>query len=309
MAYLHQGHARYPMRLGHEWCGVVTAVGAGVDGGWLGRRVTGDTMIGCGHCRRCLTGRHHRVRGPLRDRHPARFRRRAGRAAAGARLALLRCPTPSTTPPARWSSRAATRCGRSGRGLSPRDRRSGTRHRHDRACSVARSPGPRGAEVHLLGRRRPSLRSPRPGLRRRLGPRRPAGAGLRRRHRRVQRGRICPRSRSTWSSRAAGRLHRAGRARRAWSTPAPGRSKTSPPSASWPSARHGRGHRALRRRRCRSAPVVAATVGLAEPPTCWPANGPRLRGDGPKMHIDPACFPHSLRALKAPSSLVGAPEK
>jgi len=22
MAYLHQGHARYPMRLGHEWCGV-----------------------------------------------------------------------------------------------------------------------------------------------------------------------------------------------------------------------------------------------------------------------------------------------
>ena len=31
MAYLHQGHATYPMRLGHEWCGVVSAVGAGVD--------------------------------------------------------------------------------------------------------------------------------------------------------------------------------------------------------------------------------------------------------------------------------------
>ncbi len=59
MAYLHQGHAAYPMRLGHEWCGVVAAVGAGVDEGWLGRRVTGDTMLGCGHCRRCRTGRHN----------------------------------------------------------------------------------------------------------------------------------------------------------------------------------------------------------------------------------------------------------
>ncbi len=26
---------------------------------WLGRRVTGDTMIGCGHCERCAAGRHH----------------------------------------------------------------------------------------------------------------------------------------------------------------------------------------------------------------------------------------------------------
>jgi threonine dehydrogenase-like Zn-dependent dehydrogenase len=38
---------------------VVTATGPGVDESWLGRRVTGDTMIGCGHCRRCLAGRHH----------------------------------------------------------------------------------------------------------------------------------------------------------------------------------------------------------------------------------------------------------
>jgi threonine dehydrogenase-like Zn-dependent dehydrogenase len=59
MAYLHQGHARYPMRLGHEWCGMVSAVGDGVDPAWLGRRVTGDTMLGCGRCQRCLTGRHH----------------------------------------------------------------------------------------------------------------------------------------------------------------------------------------------------------------------------------------------------------
>jgi threonine dehydrogenase-like Zn-dependent dehydrogenase len=59
MAYLHQGHAGYPMRLGHEWCGVVSAVGSGVDAAWLGRRVTGDTMIGCGHCSRCTSGRHN----------------------------------------------------------------------------------------------------------------------------------------------------------------------------------------------------------------------------------------------------------
>jgi len=59
MAYLHQGHATYPMRLGHEWCGMVASVGDGVDAGWVGRRVTGDTMLGCGLCDRCLDGRQH----------------------------------------------------------------------------------------------------------------------------------------------------------------------------------------------------------------------------------------------------------
>ncbi|MFJ9535637.1 zinc-binding dehydrogenase [Streptomyces sp. NPDC101225] len=59
MAYLHQGHCAYPMRPGHEWAGRVSAVGAGVDPAWTGRRVTGDTMLGCGTCRRCLRGRQH----------------------------------------------------------------------------------------------------------------------------------------------------------------------------------------------------------------------------------------------------------
>lgn len=59
MAYLHQGHASFPIRLGHEWMGVVSSVGAGVDESWLGRRVTGDTMLGCGSCRRCTDGRQH----------------------------------------------------------------------------------------------------------------------------------------------------------------------------------------------------------------------------------------------------------
>src|SRR4030095_2116863 len=48
MAYLHSGHASYPMRLGHEWAGTVSAIGGGVEPGWLGRRVVGDTMLGDG---------------------------------------------------------------------------------------------------------------------------------------------------------------------------------------------------------------------------------------------------------------------
>ncbi|MFJ4782061.1 zinc-binding dehydrogenase [Streptomyces sp. NPDC088794] len=59
MAYLHQGHCAYPLRLGHEWAGRVAAVGAGVDPVWVGRRVMGDTMLGCGVCRRCRRGHQH----------------------------------------------------------------------------------------------------------------------------------------------------------------------------------------------------------------------------------------------------------
>ncbi|MEV6342928.1 alcohol dehydrogenase catalytic domain-containing protein [Actinoplanes sp. NPDC051851] len=59
MSYLHTGQASYPLRPGHEWSGTVIATGPGVDPSWHGRRVTGDTMIGCGDCRRCLAGRHH----------------------------------------------------------------------------------------------------------------------------------------------------------------------------------------------------------------------------------------------------------
>ncbi len=59
MSYLRSGATTYPVRPGHEWSGVVTGVASDVDGDWLGRRVTGDTMIGCGRCHRCLSGRHH----------------------------------------------------------------------------------------------------------------------------------------------------------------------------------------------------------------------------------------------------------
>ena len=59
LAYFAQGKTGFPLRPGHEWCGVVSALGAGVDPGWLGVRVTGDTMLGCGHCVRCCAGRGH----------------------------------------------------------------------------------------------------------------------------------------------------------------------------------------------------------------------------------------------------------
>ncbi|AUS80716.1 alcohol dehydrogenase [Actinoalloteichus sp. AHMU CJ021] len=59
MQYLRDGHAHYPLRLGHEWTGTVAAVGTGVDEAWVGRRVVGDTMLGCRACDRCRRGRRH----------------------------------------------------------------------------------------------------------------------------------------------------------------------------------------------------------------------------------------------------------
>jgi threonine dehydrogenase-like Zn-dependent dehydrogenase len=59
MQYLREGLTTYPVRIGHEWMGTVSAVGEGVDHRWVGRRVTGDTMLGCGRCRRCRGGYHH----------------------------------------------------------------------------------------------------------------------------------------------------------------------------------------------------------------------------------------------------------
>jgi 2-desacetyl-2-hydroxyethyl bacteriochlorophyllide A dehydrogenase len=59
LAYFAQGKIGFPIRPGHEWAGVVSELGTGVDPGWLGARVTGDTMLGCGQCPRCTAGRGH----------------------------------------------------------------------------------------------------------------------------------------------------------------------------------------------------------------------------------------------------------
>src|SRR6201992_2747248 len=59
MVYLRTGEAHYPVRIGHECCGRVTRAGDEAGAAWVGQRVTGDTMLGCGHCRRCRSGRQH----------------------------------------------------------------------------------------------------------------------------------------------------------------------------------------------------------------------------------------------------------
>lgn len=59
MAYFDQGHTHFPIILGHEWTGRVVAVGDGTDESWIGRRIVGETMLGCGECKFCAAGRGH----------------------------------------------------------------------------------------------------------------------------------------------------------------------------------------------------------------------------------------------------------
>ena len=59
MAYIEQGFTHFPIRLGHEWTGRVVAVGDPADEAWIGKRITGDTMLGCGRCEYCRAGRQH----------------------------------------------------------------------------------------------------------------------------------------------------------------------------------------------------------------------------------------------------------
>jgi len=57
MAYIGEGKTHFPLRPGHEWVGRVRSVGPDAEVSWVGRRVTADTMLGCGTCRFCLGGR------------------------------------------------------------------------------------------------------------------------------------------------------------------------------------------------------------------------------------------------------------
>ncbi|WP_395638683.1 zinc-binding dehydrogenase [Pseudolysinimonas sp.] len=59
MSYIEDGYTHFPIRLGHEWTGRVTATGSLDDADWIGKRVTGDTMLGCGKCDYCRRGVHH----------------------------------------------------------------------------------------------------------------------------------------------------------------------------------------------------------------------------------------------------------
>jgi len=51
-----------PMAVGHEFAGVIEAVGSEVRGLRPGDRVSGEGHITCGHCRNCRAGRRHLCR-------------------------------------------------------------------------------------------------------------------------------------------------------------------------------------------------------------------------------------------------------
>ena len=64
--FISNGQATYPIRLGHEWSGVVEKVGRSVTTLKPGDRVVGDNYVSCGVCPACqkkdynnCTGRHH----------------------------------------------------------------------------------------------------------------------------------------------------------------------------------------------------------------------------------------------------------
>lgn len=51
-----------PMPVGHEFFGIIEAVGREVRGLSVGERVSGEGHITCGHCRNCRAGRRHLCR-------------------------------------------------------------------------------------------------------------------------------------------------------------------------------------------------------------------------------------------------------
>jgi threonine 3-dehydrogenase len=53
---------KVPMTIGHEFVGVVEAVGGEVSGLRPGDRVSGEGHVTCGHCRNCRAGRRHLCR-------------------------------------------------------------------------------------------------------------------------------------------------------------------------------------------------------------------------------------------------------
>ncbi len=54
--FVRDGLIKYPVRIGHEWSGVVAAVGSEITDFALGDRVVGDNAVGCGVCNHCRSG-------------------------------------------------------------------------------------------------------------------------------------------------------------------------------------------------------------------------------------------------------------
>jgi len=59
-SHIYRGHnpfARYPRVIGHEFYGLINAVGEGVSPSRIGERVAVDPVISCGHCYPCSVGK------------------------------------------------------------------------------------------------------------------------------------------------------------------------------------------------------------------------------------------------------------
>lgn len=59
-SHIYRGHnpfAKYPRVIGHEFFGVIDAVGEGVADKAIGQRVSVDPVISCGHCYPCSVGK------------------------------------------------------------------------------------------------------------------------------------------------------------------------------------------------------------------------------------------------------------
>ena len=69
---------RYPVRIGHEWSGVVEEIGSEVNGFAPGDKVVGDDSVPCGDCEFCLAGEYQlcpfgRAVGTVKDTWPGSF--------------------------------------------------------------------------------------------------------------------------------------------------------------------------------------------------------------------------------------------
>lgn len=59
-SHIYRGHnpfAKYPRVIGHEFFGVIEAIGEGVNPARIGERVSVDPVLSCGHCYPCSVGK------------------------------------------------------------------------------------------------------------------------------------------------------------------------------------------------------------------------------------------------------------
>jgi L-iditol 2-dehydrogenase len=56
MSFIRDGLIKYPVRIGHEWSGIVAETGSSVKDFKAGDRVIGDNGVSCGKCAACVGG-------------------------------------------------------------------------------------------------------------------------------------------------------------------------------------------------------------------------------------------------------------